>query len=69
MKRKREKGYWVKRSERFPTATAAQSRAGSLRLHEHTAHVRVQPAGDGYEVSYAVAAWYIEQWESVGARL
>ena len=61
MRRQRQKDYWVKKAERYATAAAAQARAGSLRLHEHTAHVRVRPAADGYAVSYSVAGWYLDE--------
>jgi hypothetical protein len=38
-------------------------------MHEHTAHVQVRPIEDGYQVSYSVARWYLEELERAGARL
>jgi hypothetical protein len=69
MKRKRDKDYWVKKTERYPDVRAAQDRAGALRLHEHTSHIKVQPTDDGAEVSYSVAGWYLEELEKAGLRL
>ena len=42
MKRKKEKGHWEKRRERFADGTQAKSRAGHLRAHEHVAHVTTE---------------------------
>jgi hypothetical protein len=69
MRSKREKGYWLKKKERYPSAAAARARAGSLRLHEHTAHVQVHPAAEGFEVSYSVAEWYLEELKRAAGRL
>ena len=69
MRRKREKDYWIKKTERYPNASAAKDRAGSLRLHEHTSHIQVQATANGHEVSYSVAKWYLEELERAGARL
>ncbi|MGF1579124.1 MAG: hypothetical protein ACFCD0_07145 [Gemmataceae bacterium] len=69
MSRKRVKNYWVKKVERFTTHKAAQDRAGAIRTHEHAGHVQVQPSADGFQVSYSVARWYVEELERVGVRL
>ena len=69
MRRKREKDYWIKKSESYANAASAQARAGSLRMHEHTSHVQVRPTDDGFEVSYSVARWHLEALEQAGARL
>jgi hypothetical protein len=69
MSHKREKNYWVKKTERYANAPAAQARAGSLRLHEHTSHIQVRRTAEGFEVSYSVARWYLEELERVGGRL
>jgi hypothetical protein len=69
MKHKRVKGYWLKRQERYPDALKAQSRAGSLRMHEHTSHVRVRPTKDGFEVSFSIAKWYLDELPKAGGVL
>ena len=69
MKRRREKGYWEKRTERFTNGTAAQERAGSLRMHEHVAHVKVSKEGHEYVVSYSVAKWYLEELTKAKGKL
>ena len=69
MKRKREKGYWDKRTERFSNGAAARSRAGALRSHEHVAHVTVRKEGAEYVVSYSVAKWYLDELEKAGLKL
>jgi hypothetical protein len=69
MKRKREKGYWVKRQERYANAVTAQTRAGGLRMHDHTSHVVVRATPEGFEVSYSVAKWYLDELERAGGRL
>jgi hypothetical protein len=63
MTHKREKGYWLKRQEQYADAAKAQSRAGSLRMHDHTSHVTVRAAEEGFVVSYSVAKWYLEELE------
>jgi hypothetical protein len=69
MSSKREKGYWIKRTERFTSSEAARSRAGHLRSQEHVSHVKVQPGKEGFEVSYAVAEWYVTAMQQAGVRL
>jgi hypothetical protein len=69
MRRKKEKGYWQKRTERFPDGSAAKSRAETLRSHPHVAHVQVDREGRGYVVSYSVAQWYVEELERAGVTL
>lgn len=61
MKSKKERGYWVKRAERFVDAAAAKERAGNLRQDEHVAHVKVDKQRGEYVVSYSVPAWYLEE--------
>ena len=69
MRSKREKGYWVKRTERYTDAKRAKDRAGSLRLHEHISHVTVERKEDGFEVSYSVAQWYLDDLKGAGIAL
>jgi len=69
MRRKLEKGYGVKKKEQYPNAAAAQVRAGNLRTHEHTSHVQVRPAADGYVVSYSVARCYFDELERASTHL
>jgi len=69
MKRKREKNYWEKRTERFADGATAQSRAGILRTHEHVAHVKVSKKGNEYVVAYSAAKWYVEELKNAGAKL
>ncbi len=69
MKRRREKGYWEKRTERFAEGPAAQERAGRLRMHEHVAHVKVSHEGPEYLVSYSVARWYLEELTQAKGKL
>jgi hypothetical protein len=61
MRRKKEKGYWEKRTERFSDGTTAKSRAGILRSHEHVAHVHVDKIYTEYVVLYSVAKWYLKE--------
>lgn len=60
MRRKREKGYWKKQTEKFVTGAAAKTRAGIIRGHEHTSHVTVGKEDGVYVVRYSVAKWYLE---------
>lgn len=69
MRQKREKGYWVKQSERFADGSRAKSRAGELRQREHVAHVKVGRVGNEYVVSYSVAKWYLEDLSRAGLKL
>ena len=62
-RRKSEKDYWLKRTERFCSGAAARSRAKMLRNHEHVAHVLMERDGNGYAVSYSVAKWYFDEAE------
>jgi hypothetical protein len=63
MHRKKEKDYWVKRTEQHVSSDAAHARAAGLRMHDHTSHVQVRRNAAGYEVSFSVAKWY---WEELG---
>ena len=69
MKRKREKNYCEKRTERFTDGATAQPRAGTLRTHEHVAHVKVGKKNNKYVVAYSVAKWYVEELKNAGAKL
>jgi hypothetical protein len=69
MRRKKEKGYWQKRTERFPDGPDAKSRAETLRSHPHVAHVRVDREGNEYVVSYSVSQWYVGELERAGVDL
>jgi len=69
VKRKREKGYWEKRSERFEDGANAKSRAAELRQHSHTAHVKVDKVGEGYIVVYSVAKWYLDELQQADLEL
>ena len=69
VKRKKEKGYWVKRQERFSDGSRAKSRAGALRTNEHVSHVRVEERGDDHVVTYSVARWYVEEMRRAGVEL
>jgi hypothetical protein len=69
MKRKREKGYWIKRQERYSDVVKAQARAGGLRMHDHTSHVVVRATREEFEVSFSVAKWYLDELERAGGRL
>lgn len=69
MKRKRIKGYWLKRKERYKTGTLAKSRAGFLRTYQHIAHVTVDKENDEYLVQYSVAKWYLEDAKRAGVTI
>jgi len=69
MRRKREKGYWERRKERFSSGREARSRAGRLRDHAHVEHVKTAREADDYIVTYSVAAWYLAELEKAGIRL
>lgn len=69
MRRKRVKGYWLKRKENFVTGTEAKARAGYLREYNEVQHVVVERVEDGYLVKYSIAKWYQEQLEELGIRL
>jgi hypothetical protein len=69
MKDKRVKGYWLKRQEHYAAAEKAQSRGGSLRMHDHTARVTVRATKEGYVVFFSVAKWYLEELEKAGGVL
>lgn len=56
MKKKKEREYWVKLSERFVDTAAAKSRADNLRQDEHVAHVKVDKQRGEYVVSYSLPA-------------
>lgn len=63
MRRKRQKGYWLKKSERFSKGSKAKARAGYLREFEQIAHVIVEKSDNEYLVKYSVAKWYAEELE------
>ena len=72
MKRKRVKGYWLKKKESFDILANARSRANVLRINEHTAHVTVEKdeqAKGQYWVNYSVAKWYAEELDILGINL
>jgi hypothetical protein len=71
MKRKKERGYWEKRSERYTDGNQAKTRAGLLRNHgsRNVGHVRVDRDGDDYVVSYSVATAYLEELSRAGIDL
>jgi hypothetical protein len=68
MRRKKEKGHWEKRTERFSDGAAARSRAGSLRSHKRVTHVHVDKEGADYVVSYSVAKSYLEELMKSGIK-
>lgn len=69
MKRKREKGFWEKRSEKFSIGPDARSRASALRQVEHVSHVTMDKVGEDYVVAYSVAKWYLEELKQNGMKL
>jgi len=69
MKRRKQRGYWEKRSEQFAVGTDAKSRAAALRNQEHVAHAVVDKVGDTYLVSYSVAERYVAELEKAGIKL
>ncbi len=69
MKRKRIKGYWLKRKESQANLADARSRANELRINEYTAHVTVEKDEKEqslYWVKYSIAKWYAEELEALG---
>ena len=69
MKRKKEKGHWVKMVENFSSGAEAKVRAGTLRTHKNVVHVKVDKEGDRYTVRYSVSKPYLEQLEAAGLKL
>jgi len=69
MRRKKEKGYWIKRKETFNDGTSAQSRAGHLRTYEHVKFVHMDKLTDAYVVTYCVAKPFYEQITALGIEL
>ncbi len=71
MRKKRQKGYWLKRKENFQELKAAKDRAKVLRINEYTAHVIVQKleASSEYQVLYSVAKWYFEELQASNIQL
>lgn len=72
MKRKRVKGYWLKRKESFNVLEKAKSRANEIRINEYTAHVVVEKDTvdqTSYWVHYSIAKWYFEELEALGIQL
>jgi hypothetical protein len=69
MKKRKEKGFWVKRREAFSEGIEAQTRAAKLRASEHVAHVTVKRTPDGYEVNYSVAKFFLEEMEKARVEL
>jgi hypothetical protein len=67
---KKQKGYWIKQLESFPTSDAAQRRAGVLRMHKQVGQVRViRPDKGQFAVSYWVAKPYLEELKRAGIEL
>ena len=66
MRRKRVKGFWLKRKEVFKTGADAKSRAGILRLNQHISHVIVERIDTEYRVNYSIAKWYFEEVSALG---
>lgn len=52
MRRKREKGHWVKKVETFDSGADARNRAETLRIHKDIAHVKMSKEGERYFVRY-----------------
>ncbi len=69
MKRKKKRGYWVKKKEGFADGTEAKSRAGQLRAYENVAHVTVEKVNERYVVNYSVAKWFLDQLSLAGIDL
>jgi len=69
VRRKREKGHWLKRSEQFRDGSAARSRAAEFRQHAYVAPVKTEKSGTGYTVRYSVAKWYLEELLQSGLKL
>ena len=72
MRRKRVKGYWLKKKESFSLLEEAKARANELRINEYTAHVTTEkdPKDQNkYWVKYSIAKWYFEELEALGIQL
>lgn len=69
MRNKKQKGYWLKKTESFTSGTEAKSRAKDLWAHEHIEHVQVDKAKGGYQVSFSIAKWYWEDMQRAGVKL
>jgi hypothetical protein len=71
IRKKKVKGYWIKKQEVFANGAEAKSRAGYLRTyaHDQVAHVTMKKVDENYIVTYSVAKWFLEQLRSVGGRL
>ena len=69
MRNKREKNYWLKKTERFSDNASAKTRAGYLRMQEHVSHVTVSKNEEAHLVQYSVAKWYMEELEQAGLKL
>ncbi len=68
-KRRREKNYWAKLNERYPTGKAARERAKALRLYEHTSHVTVDRVGDEFVVQFSAARWWLDELKKARIKL
>ena len=66
MKRKRVKGFWLKRKEVFKNGADAKSRAGILRLNQYISHVIVEKIDKEYRVNYSIDKWYFEEISALG---
>jgi len=69
MHRKKEKEYWIKRTEQHVSSDAANARATGLRMHDHTSQVQIRRNANGYEVSYSVAKSYLDELAKARVRL
>lgn len=69
MRNKREKNYWLKKTERFRDSRSAKSRAKYLRTQEHVSHVTVSKEKEEHLVSYSIAKWYADELEQAGGKL
>ena len=69
MREKREKGYWLKQTERFGNGADARARSARLREVEQVSQGTMQRKGSEYVVSYSVAKWYIAELETAGLKL
>jgi len=69
MKKKKQKGYWEKLTEKYSKGVEAKARVAELRAHEHVSHVTVEKNGNEYIVSFSVAKWYLDELRRAGIKL
>lgn len=69
MKKRKQKGFWVKRRETFYQGHEAKTRAAKLRAHDHVAHVTIERTRVGYEVHFSVSKPFLEEMEKAGVEL